>query len=169
MDLREMGCEDGRWMELAQDRVQWRALLLAVLNLRVLLPESWLISKMDLVEISCENGRWMELAQDRVQWRASLLAVLIVHQVFTQEIKEYDCLPLACRPVDLIMLQGGCNVMRMAKYFQSTSSIIVVHKVAVTWTLQSRGNVWEIHSLSPALNTSTKNIMHPMIHDLIIL
>jgi len=22
MDLREIGCEDGRWMELAQDRVQ---------------------------------------------------------------------------------------------------------------------------------------------------
>jgi hypothetical protein len=37
MDLREMGCEDGRWMELAQDRVQWRAFVLAVLNLRVLL------------------------------------------------------------------------------------------------------------------------------------
>jgi hypothetical protein len=28
-------------MKLAQDRVQWRALILAVLNLRVLLPESW--------------------------------------------------------------------------------------------------------------------------------
>jgi hypothetical protein len=37
MDLREMGYEDGRWMELAQNRVQWRALILAVLNLRVLL------------------------------------------------------------------------------------------------------------------------------------
>jgi hypothetical protein len=41
MDLREIGCEDGRWMELAQDRVQWRALVLAVLKLLVLLPESW--------------------------------------------------------------------------------------------------------------------------------
>jgi hypothetical protein len=40
MELREMGCEDGRWMDLAQDRVQWRPLVLAVLNLRVLLPES---------------------------------------------------------------------------------------------------------------------------------
>jgi hypothetical protein len=40
MDLEKMRCEDVRWMELAQDRVQWRALLLAVLNLRVLLPES---------------------------------------------------------------------------------------------------------------------------------
>jgi len=40
MYLREIGCEDGRWMELAQDRVQWWALVLAVLNLRVLLPES---------------------------------------------------------------------------------------------------------------------------------
>jgi hypothetical protein len=24
IDLREIGCEDGRWMELAQHRVQWR-------------------------------------------------------------------------------------------------------------------------------------------------
>jgi hypothetical protein len=39
MDLTEMGCKDGRWMELAQDRVQWRALVFVVLNLRVLLPE----------------------------------------------------------------------------------------------------------------------------------
>jgi len=38
-DLREIGCEDGRWMELAQDRVQWQALVLTVLNLLVLLPE----------------------------------------------------------------------------------------------------------------------------------
>jgi hypothetical protein len=37
MDLREIGCEDGRWMELAQDRVQWRTVVLAVFNLRVLL------------------------------------------------------------------------------------------------------------------------------------
>jgi hypothetical protein len=33
MDLREICCEDGRCMELAQDRVQWQALVLAVLNL----------------------------------------------------------------------------------------------------------------------------------------
>ena len=38
--LMEMGCEDGRWMELAKDRVQWWAWILAVLNLCVLLPES---------------------------------------------------------------------------------------------------------------------------------
>jgi hypothetical protein len=31
MDLREICCEDGRWMELAQDRVQWRALVLAMI------------------------------------------------------------------------------------------------------------------------------------------
>jgi hypothetical protein len=41
VDLREICCEDGRWMELAQDPVQWQALVLAVLNLRVLLPDSW--------------------------------------------------------------------------------------------------------------------------------
>jgi hypothetical protein len=39
MDLREVGCEDVRWMELAQDRVKWQALVLAMLNLGVLLTE----------------------------------------------------------------------------------------------------------------------------------
>ena len=63
-------------MELAQDRVQWWAFVLAVLNLCVLLPESYLISKMDITEIGCEDGRWMELAEDRVQWWALVLAVL---------------------------------------------------------------------------------------------
>jgi hypothetical protein len=33
IDLRETGYEDGRWMELAQNCVQWQALILAVLNL----------------------------------------------------------------------------------------------------------------------------------------
>jgi hypothetical protein len=39
MGLREIGCENGRWIELAQDRVQRQALVLAVLKLGVLLPE----------------------------------------------------------------------------------------------------------------------------------
>jgi hypothetical protein len=53
MDLREIGCEDGRWMELAQDRVQWWALVLAVLNLRVLpLAGSYVFKrKFDLLKI----------------------------------------------------------------------------------------------------------------------
>jgi len=40
MDLMEIDCENGRWMELAQDCVLWWALVLAVSNLSVLLPES---------------------------------------------------------------------------------------------------------------------------------
>ena len=40
MDLRRIRCEDGRLMELAEDRVRWQDLVLAVLNLPVLLPES---------------------------------------------------------------------------------------------------------------------------------
>jgi hypothetical protein len=44
VDLREIGCEDGRWMELSQDRVQWQTVVLAVLNLGVLLPKSCLIN-----------------------------------------------------------------------------------------------------------------------------
>jgi hypothetical protein len=32
-DLMEIECEDWRWMKLAQDRIQWWALTLAVLSL----------------------------------------------------------------------------------------------------------------------------------------
>jgi hypothetical protein len=31
-DGREVCCEDGRWIELAQDRVQWQPVVLAVLS-----------------------------------------------------------------------------------------------------------------------------------------
>lgn len=33
------------WIELAQDCVQWRALVLVVLNLQVLTPETYLFSE----------------------------------------------------------------------------------------------------------------------------
>jgi hypothetical protein len=34
-DLREIGWDGGDWIDLAQDRDQWRALVRAVMNLRV--------------------------------------------------------------------------------------------------------------------------------------
>ena len=35
MDLREVGCWDMDWIELAQDRDTWHALVNTVMNLRV--------------------------------------------------------------------------------------------------------------------------------------
>ena len=35
MDLRELGCDAGDWIDLAQDTDQWRAYVRAVMNLRV--------------------------------------------------------------------------------------------------------------------------------------
>ena len=35
MYLREVGCDAGYWIDLAQDRDQWRAYVRALMNLRV--------------------------------------------------------------------------------------------------------------------------------------
>jgi hypothetical protein len=35
MDLREIGIDGENWLRLAQDRVQWRAFVKTVMNLRV--------------------------------------------------------------------------------------------------------------------------------------
>jgi hypothetical protein len=35
MDLRETGIDGANWIQLAQDRVQWRAFVNTVMNLRV--------------------------------------------------------------------------------------------------------------------------------------
>jgi hypothetical protein len=40
MDLREIGCGGVEWIQLAQDRDRWRAVVSAVMNLRVLAPRS---------------------------------------------------------------------------------------------------------------------------------
>jgi hypothetical protein len=54
-------------MELAQDRVHRRSLILVVLILRLKI-------KVDLKKMGCDDGRRMELAQDRVQWRALIFS-----------------------------------------------------------------------------------------------
>jgi hypothetical protein len=44
MDLREIDLGGVEWIHLAQDRDRWRAVVNAVMNLRVLAPQSWLVS-----------------------------------------------------------------------------------------------------------------------------
>jgi hypothetical protein len=44
MDLREIGWGSVDWIQLAQDRDRWRALVNTVMNLRVLAPQSELVS-----------------------------------------------------------------------------------------------------------------------------
>jgi hypothetical protein len=34
VDLKEVGCEGMDWIDLAQDRIRWRAVVYAVMNLR---------------------------------------------------------------------------------------------------------------------------------------
>ena len=35
MDLREVGCDPGEWIDIAEDRDQWRAYVRTIMNLRV--------------------------------------------------------------------------------------------------------------------------------------
>jgi hypothetical protein len=39
MDVMETGWKDGEWVQLAQDRDQWQAVVNVVMNLRLLVPQ----------------------------------------------------------------------------------------------------------------------------------
>jgi hypothetical protein len=53
------------WIELAQDRGRWRALVTAVMNIHGYLQE-----------VGCRGMDRIELAQDRGRWRALVTAVM---------------------------------------------------------------------------------------------
>ena len=50
MDFRGMGCEDGRLVELDQDLVKWRSVMLLVLQLWITLLQNWLFQRRILLE-----------------------------------------------------------------------------------------------------------------------
>ena len=51
MDLKEIGSNTRNWVDSVQDKVYWRALVNAALNLRV--PISWLIALSDMKIVEC--------------------------------------------------------------------------------------------------------------------
>jgi hypothetical protein len=53
MDLREIGWASVDWIQLAQNRGRWRALVNTVMNLRILAPRIWLV----IYLFSCLLGR----------------------------------------------------------------------------------------------------------------
>jgi hypothetical protein len=56
IDLRVIGWEVVEWTQLAQDRGLWRALVNTAMNLRVLVPWSWLYSRMRRCGVGLING-----------------------------------------------------------------------------------------------------------------
>jgi hypothetical protein len=48
MDLREIGWGGVEWIHLAEDRDRWRAVVNAVMNLRVLAPRNWSVEDSSL-------------------------------------------------------------------------------------------------------------------------
>jgi hypothetical protein len=79
MDLRQIGWEGREWIQLAQDRVRWRAVVNMVMNLRVLEPRSvsFLIREWILGRFAAGVGvEWIQLAQDMGRWRALVNTVI---------------------------------------------------------------------------------------------
>jgi len=70
LDLGEICCGNERWIELAQDRIQMWALVLAVLKLLVLLQEicllSWILEK---YVVGMRGGlNWLTIASNGGLW-----------------------------------------------------------------------------------------------------
>lgn len=59
MDLRKLGLEEGMYMQQLQNHNQCLALIIALLNFRIFIPE--LISDLDYRELGFKGGRWMQL------------------------------------------------------------------------------------------------------------
>jgi hypothetical protein len=51
----EIGCEDGMWMKLTQDHVQWQALVLTLLDLQILLLDTTCCEVEIYMSLTCET------------------------------------------------------------------------------------------------------------------
>jgi hypothetical protein len=70
LDLREIGLGCVDWIRLAQDRDRWRAVVNAVMNLRVLAPRSYSV-------IICENNIPPSLSQTFTTHHPNVFTVIL--------------------------------------------------------------------------------------------
>jgi len=78
MDLQEVGGGCGDWMELAQDRDRWRALLSMVMNLRV--PKMWGISWLAAEPVSFSRRTLLHGVSKEGHFSLSFLFLIIWHR-----------------------------------------------------------------------------------------
>jgi hypothetical protein len=85
MDLREVGCGGADWINLAQDRDRWRALMYMVMNLRVPQNAGNFLSSLGHFSFS---GRTLLHGVSYIVQHRQLVKIIFLETVRQDEIKE---------------------------------------------------------------------------------
>ncbi|KAJ4432614.1 hypothetical protein ANN_21237 [Periplaneta americana] len=139
MDLRELGYDDRDWINLAQDRDQWRAYVRAAVNLRPL-------SRLGMMS----RGKWILF----------LNSTISVQEYFANIYVPVDCEFLVTREAE----DSGFDVTLVEVYRPSSSAPLQVHPVA-NWSA-TRGMLWtSVTLLNRRKDLHGVCIKAAMIHD----